>query len=66
MGVVTMIESGPTVVIRLAGMVTSIVVGMLLSLLEFVLWVVLMIKAYQGQKFKLPVIGDMAEQQAGA
>ena len=44
----------------------GIVVGMLLSLLEFVLWVVLMIKAYQGQKFKLPVIGDMAEQQAGA
>lgn len=30
------------------------------------LWIVLALKAYQGQKFKLPVIGDIAEQQAGA
>ena len=30
-------------------------------LLGLVLWVVLMIKAYQGEKFKLPVIGDIAE-----
>jgi uncharacterized membrane protein len=29
--------------------------------LFFVLWVVLMIKAYQMQKFKLPFIGDIAE-----
>lgn len=27
----------------------------------FVLWLLLMIKAYQGEKFKLPLIGDMAE-----
>jgi uncharacterized membrane protein len=31
----------------------------------FVIWLILVIKAYQGQMFKLPVIGDMAEQQAG-
>jgi len=30
------------------------------------LWIVLTLKAYQGQMFKLPVIGDMAEKQAGA
>jgi uncharacterized membrane protein len=30
-------------------------------LVGLVLWVVLMIKAYQGEKFKLPVIGDIAE-----
>jgi uncharacterized membrane protein len=30
----------------------------------FVLWIVLLLKAYQGQLFKLPVIGDMAEKQA--
>jgi uncharacterized membrane protein len=29
-----------------------------------VLFVVMMIKAYQGQKIKLPIIGDMAERQA--
>lgn len=33
----------------------------LLGLLSLVLWIILMIKAYQGETFKLPVIGDMAE-----
>lgn len=32
-------------------------------LLELILWLLLMFKAYQGEKFKLPVIGDIAEQQ---
>ena len=27
-----------------------------------VLWLVLMYKAYQGERFKVPVVGDMAEQ----
>ena len=36
-------------------------IGWLLWLLSVVLWVVLMVKAYQGQMFKLPVIGDIAE-----
>ena len=30
----------------------------------FVLWIVLMYKAYNNQRFKLPVIGDLAEKQA--
>ncbi len=38
----------------------------LFALGTFVLWIVLVLKAFQGQKFKLPVIGDIAEQQAGA
>jgi uncharacterized membrane protein len=37
----------------------------LVRLAFFVLWLILVFKAYQGQMFKLPVIGDMAEQQAG-
>lgn len=32
-------------------------------LLGVVLWLVLMIKAYQGEKFKLPIVGDLAEKQ---
>jgi uncharacterized membrane protein len=35
-----------------------------LPLLGLALWIVLIIKAYQGQTFKLPVIGDLAEKQA--
>ena len=31
----------------------------------FITWILLIIKAYQGNKFKLPVIGDLAEKQAG-
>ena len=32
--------------------------------ISFILWIVLMIKAYQGEKFKLPVVGDIAEKHA--
>jgi uncharacterized membrane protein len=33
----------------------------LVGLLMLVLWIILMIKAYQGEKFKLPFFGDLAE-----
>jgi uncharacterized membrane protein len=36
----------------------------LASIGMFVLWIVLMIQAFQGNHFKLPVLGDLAEQQA--
>lgn len=38
-------------------------VGSLLSLVTFVLWIVCMWKAFQGEMFKLPVVGDFAESQ---
>jgi len=38
----------------------------LLHFLVLVLWIVLLFKAYQGVKFKVPVVGDMAEKQADA
>jgi uncharacterized membrane protein len=30
----------------------------------FILWIIVLIKAFNGQKFKIPVIGDFAEKQA--
>lgn len=39
------------------------VIGILLGPVELILWVVLMWKAYSGEMFKLPVVGDMAEKQ---
>ncbi len=33
----------------------------ILGLIQLVLWILLMIKAFQGERFKLPVIGDLAE-----
>ena len=31
----------------------------------FIVWIVLLVKGYSGQKWKLPVVGDMAERLAG-
>ncbi len=36
------------------------------GLAQLALWLLLVIKAYQHQMFKLPMVGDMAEKQAGA
>ena len=36
-------------------------VGSVIGLLALVCWILCMVKAYQGQRFKLPVIGDLAE-----
>ena len=38
----------------------------LLGLAELVLWILLIVKAYQHEMFKLPIVGDLAEKQAGA
>jgi uncharacterized membrane protein len=38
-------------------------VGLLLAPIAFLLWIFLMFKAFQGERFKLPVVGDIAEQQ---
>jgi uncharacterized membrane protein len=44
------------------------IIGWMLSFPMFlgclILWILLMVKAYNGEKFKLPVVGDFAEQQA--
>jgi uncharacterized membrane protein len=37
----------------------------LVSLVFFFTWIFVMIQAFQGRHFKLPVLGDFAEQQAG-
>jgi uncharacterized membrane protein len=42
------------------------IVGLLGHLAVLVLWVICIIKAFQGGKFKIPVIGEFAEKQANA
>ena len=46
------------------GLIT-IPLHLLVGLGALALWIVLLLKANQGQMFKLPVIGDLAEKQAG-
>jgi uncharacterized membrane protein len=45
--------------VPLIGWIISTIVG----ILAFILWIVLMVKAYQGQLYKLPVAGNIAENQ---
>lgn len=41
------------------GWVTSQLIG----ILSLIVWLILMFKAYQGEMYKLPVVGDFAEKQ---
>jgi uncharacterized membrane protein len=37
----------------------------LVSLAMLILWIMVLIKAFNGERFKLPIIGDLAMKQAG-
>ena len=39
------------------------IINIFIGLAMFILWIVLMYKAYHGEKFKLPIVGDFAEKQ---
>lgn len=39
------------------------IVGFLLSIAGFILWILMMWKAYNGEMYKLPYVGEMAEKQ---
>ena len=54
------------VVLSIILVVIPIIGPILLSILDvviFILWIILMVKAYQGENFKLPIIGDIAGKQ---
>ena len=44
------------------GWILSAVVGMVAGLGFFVLWIVLMVKAFQGEEWEVPVLGKYARQ----
>ncbi len=48
-------------IIPILGWILSILIGLVFYLGAFLLWLFLMWKAYSGEKFKLPIIGDQAE-----
>jgi len=45
--------------------VLGVLVNLLLWPLSVVVWIVLMVKAYKRERYKLPVVGDFVEQQLG-
>lgn len=46
------------------GMVGLYMLTSLVSLASFILFIYMILQAYQGKKFKLPVVGDIAEKNA--
>lgn len=49
----------------IAGPLAAIVLILspVLSIAIFIIWILCMVKAYQGERFKIPFIGDIAEKQ---
>ena len=46
--------------------IITIPLHLLIGVGAFIVWIILLLKANQGQMYKLPVIGDLAEKQANA
>ncbi len=47
----------------------GVVVGLLVplaGLIAFIIWIIALIKAYQGEHWKIPYIGDFAEKKVGS
>jgi uncharacterized membrane protein len=51
-----------TVVLQVIPFLGMLIAVFVVIPLSAILWLVLMFKAYQGERFKLPIAGDMAEQ----
>ena len=43
----------------------GVILNIIIGIIALILWIVLMIKAYQGAKYKVPWAGDLAEKQVG-
>jgi uncharacterized membrane protein len=53
-------------IIPFLGHLLALLISGLVGLAAVVIWLVLVVKALQGEMFKLPVLGDFAEKQANA
>ena len=58
------------VVLMIVGMIpflnlVDIILAPLVGIAFLILWLIAMIQAFQGKRFKIPVLGELAEKQAG-
>ena len=63
LSIASMVLSVVLSVVPVLGWILGLVLFLVLPLGLMVLWVVLMVQAYQNKKWKLPVVGDLAEKQ---
>lgn len=61
-----MILTAVASVVPIVGHLIVMLFGLVIWVGFFVVWIVLLIKANQGQMYKLPFIGDLSEKQANA
>jgi uncharacterized membrane protein len=52
--------------IPVAGPLLALLLAVIVALAALFTWIVLLVKAFQGERFALPVIGNLAEQYSGA
>ena len=64
--IVLMVLSFVLAMIPVVGGIVAFLLWMALWLGAVVVWILLMVKAYQNQMWKLPFIGELAAKQAGA
>ena len=53
-------------IIPVVGPLVLVLISMFMGLATLVIWMVLLVKAFQGEMFKLPGLGDFSEQYAGS
>ena len=59
------IDVGLIAVGRIPGIgLVELFLAPLIGLAFFILWLIVMIQAFNGKRFKLPILGDLAEKQA--
>lgn len=51
-------------IVPIIGWIIGSLLSILIWIITIVLWIVLMYKAYKGEKFKLPIVGNIAEKYA--
>ena len=54
-------------ILNIAGIILNLIpsIGWIVPAVVFILWVVLMVKAYQGTRYKIPWAGNLAEKLMG-
>lgn len=62
LSIVVNIITGVGIFAGVHGLSSNWGINALIGLVELILWIVLMIKAYQGERFRVPIAADIAEQ----
>jgi uncharacterized membrane protein len=66
LGIVLRLGFAILLLVPVLGQLMVLLISMIISIGCLILWIVLIVKALQGEMFKVPFIGDLAEKQAKA